>query len=178
MPLTQIFQQSLEYSFADTRVGTGSLSSPSIFSHLTSETVSAMDGEMSTQQEAQIKPEVERKRIEGEELATTAQGTANPHKNIGVQDVTTGEDKNVVDSKEPTPIRICYNNGYGDFYFGRLKKWEKENITEDMSEEDKLDLMGITGSNGVPVVELDNFQRYNSFHPDSLFERVEGIQAD
>jgi hypothetical protein len=29
-----------------------------------------------------------------------------------------------------------------------------------MSEEDKLDLLGIAGSNGVPVVELDNFQRY------------------
>lgn len=33
-------------------------------------------------------------------------------------------------------------------------------ITADMSEEEKQELMGITGSNGIPIVELDGLERY------------------
>jgi hypothetical protein len=61
---------------------------------------------------------------------------------------------------ESTPVRIPYNNGYGDCLFGCLTKWEKPKFTENMSEDEKLDLMGIAGSNGIPVVELNTFQRH------------------
>jgi hypothetical protein len=44
-----------------------------------------------------------------------------------------------------------------------------------MEEEEKLDLIGITGSNGIPVAELNNFQRYiNSL----LFTRVKNARAN
>lgn len=53
------------------------------------------------------------------------------------------------------------HNGYGDFYFGCLhedKKW-RYRITDEMTEEEKLVMQGITGSHAVAVPELDGFQR-------------------
>jgi hypothetical protein len=76
------------------------------------------------------------------------------------QGAATRGENDVANNIEPTPVRIPYNNGYGDFFFGCLPKWKKPKITKDMSEGQKLDLIGITGSNGIPVVELGNFQRY------------------
>jgi hypothetical protein len=70
------------------------------------------------------------------------------------------EDIETIVNDIPPSDRISYNNGDGDFFFGRIPSWEKKPITEDMSEEEKQELMGITGSNGVPIVELDGFQRY------------------
>ena len=65
---------------------------------------------------------------------------------------------------EPTSgtERIGYNNGFGDFFFGKPDRHDKRvmKIALHMFEEEKNDRLGITGSNGVPVVELDNFQRY------------------
>lgn len=58
--------------------------------------------------------------------------------------------------------RIPYHNGYGDLFFGSPGGNERQQmeVTEDMSEEEKQDRMGITGSNGVPIAELDKFKRY------------------
>lgn len=67
----------------------------------------------------------------------------------------------VIGSMKPISTRIPYNNGYGDFFFGRQRLVEKRKykITDDMSEEEKLEMAGITSSNGVPVVELNGFER-------------------
>jgi hypothetical protein len=70
------------------------------------------------------------------------------------------EDTETIINTVPTSDRIPYKNGYGDFFFGRISSWEKKPIMDDMSEEEKQELMGIAGSNGVPIVELDGFQRY------------------
>jgi hypothetical protein len=51
--------------------------------------------------------------------------------------------------------RFSYNNnGYGDFCFGRLIDRTSETIDAGAFEEDRDWSAGITGSNGVPVVEL------------------------
>jgi hypothetical protein len=99
------------------------------------QTCGTMDGGASTSDGAQSDPSVEEKRSEEEGLET------------------------IVNAR-PTSNRVPYKNGYGDFFFGRLPWCERKTITKDMSEEEERDLMGITGSNGVPVVELGNFQRY------------------
>jgi hypothetical protein len=72
-----------------------------------------------------------------------------------------GENMEPVIRTMSTSNRIPYNNGYGDFFFGSyLYSWENNQISVDTSEEEKQELIVITGSNGVPVVELDGFQRY------------------
>jgi hypothetical protein len=70
------------------------------------------------------------------------------------------EDDIVSNISEPTPVPIPYRDGFGDFYFGSMESWERKSITETMSEEEKSELMGLTDSNGVPVAELNGFQRY------------------
>ena len=45
-----------------------------------------------------------------------------------------GEDVENVISTETTPTRTSYNNGFGDFYFGRRQYWEsKRKVTDDMT---------------------------------------------
>lgn len=60
--------------------------------------------------------------------------------------------------------RLSYNTGHGDFCFSRLVDWQKYHFDAN-NEEEKLWCMGITGSNGVPVVELGGFQRYSTSVP-------------
>jgi len=66
---------------------------------------------------------------------------------------------NTADTADTTAVG-SYKDGFGDFFFEPFEKWSTPTITEDMSEEEKQDVMGITGSNAVPIVELDGFQRY------------------
>ncbi|KUJ18543.1 uncharacterized protein LY89DRAFT_732103 [Mollisia scopiformis] len=54
----------------------------------------------------------------------------------------------------PSTSRIPYNNGYGDFVFGRLIDGKKGN---------KGQTDFVTGSNAVPFVELNGFQRSGIF---------------
>lgn len=54
--------------------------------------------------------------------------------------------------------RQGYNTGHGDFCFGRLIDRKKKSLVDPSGEDIKW-FAGITGSNGVPVVELDDFQR-------------------
>jgi hypothetical protein len=56
--------------------------------------------------------------------------------------------------------RLSYDTGHGDFCFSRLVYWEKKKF-DPTNEEERLWCTGITGSNGVPVVELGGFQRYS-----------------
>jgi hypothetical protein len=65
--------------------------------------------------------------------------------------------------------KLSYNTGHGDFCFSRLVDWEKKKFDAN-NEEEKLWWMGITGSNGVPVVELGDFQRYYT----SVLSRFDG----
>jgi hypothetical protein len=62
-------------------------------------------------------------------------------------------------SKGVLTSKLSYNTGHGDFCFSRLVDWEKKKFDAN-NEEEKLRCMGITGSNGVPVVELGGFQKY------------------
>jgi hypothetical protein len=135
-------------------VDTASLSTPSIFGGSAFEIASSIDRDMPTHDGVHYKSSVEGKRAEGGEIATDLQDASN----VQVVDVSRGN--TAVSNAEPTPVGISYNNGFGDFYFGHPESWEKPTITEYMSEEEKLDLMGITGSYGIPVVELNNFKRY------------------
>lgn len=60
--------------------------------------------------------------------------------------------------------RLSYNTGHSDFCFSRLIDREKKKIEEIDTEEDRKWFAGITGSTGVPFVELDGFKRYKSSH--------------
>lgn len=126
------------------RIGTGSLSTAEISISSVLDTSSTMDtqqayesvdGDISALHEDQLHPTIEETAPEEEEIEAVVKTT-------------------------PTLNRIPYDNGYGDFFFGHINRWERKPIREDMSEEEKQDIMGIAGSNGVPVVELNNFQRY------------------
>lgn len=52
--------------------------------------------------------------------------------------------------------RLSYDTGHGDFSFGRLV--DRHYDVEAPSEEDDAEL--VVDSDGVPVVELGNFQRW------------------
>jgi hypothetical protein len=117
---------------------------------------SAMDLDTPEKNESQPKLFME---VEGTDREASAENALEAQDICGSEE--SGEDDNACDTVEPAPVRIPYNNGFGDFFFEPLKKgWPETIITEDMSIEQKNELLGIEGSNGVPVIELDNFQRY------------------
>lgn len=58
-----------------------------------------------------------------------------------------------------TSTRVPYKNGYWDFYFGSRPD---SRALPYMSENEKGMILGLAGSNGVPIIELDNFQQYAS----------------
>jgi hypothetical protein len=55
--------------------------------------------------------------------------------------------------------RLSYNNGYGDFCFGRLIDRRDKTVDPKASKKNQKLLSSVTSSNGVPIVELDNFER-------------------
>jgi hypothetical protein len=57
--------------------------------------------------------------------------------------------------------RLSYDTGHGNFCFSRLVDWKKKEF-DPTNEEQRMWCMGITGGNGVPVVELGGFQRYSA----------------
>jgi len=75
---------------------------------------------------------------------------AKPHPSVKETALEREEIQSVVNTM-PTSNRIPYNNGYDDFFFGWPQLWGKMPITDDISEEEKQDLMGISDNNGVPV---------------------------
>jgi len=147
-------------------VDTGSPSTTSIFGRAVFKTALAMVGNKTMADGTAQKPGDESKHVEeqGRQLSTFAfPDPTSLYGNPEKQHLPDDEVNNVGDTTETLPVRIPYNNGFGDFYFGCPSESDKPKITEDMSEELKLELMGITGSNAIPVVELDNFQRYVIF---------------
>jgi hypothetical protein len=103
------------------RTETGSLLTHSIFGGPAFERSSTMNGDMATRQEVQSKPDVKGKATEGGEVATAARDPTNLQDTTNVQDATSGGGDNVASNTEATPVRIPYNNGFGDFYFGRCE---------------------------------------------------------
>ncbi|KAE9364035.1 hypothetical protein N431DRAFT_448574 [Stipitochalara longipes BDJ] len=139
---------------------------PSIFGTPAIETLSAVGGDPSTHdvalQERILGMKLHEKQ-DSQDSSSAMLDTASLERKTTEQDSPTGEGNIAGNITAPTSARVPYNNGFGDFYFGSLTKYQKPKITEDMSKEEKLDRMGITGSNGIPVVELDNFQRSGNF---------------
>lgn len=65
------------------------------------------------------------------------------------------------DNSVASKPRISYNNGYGDFCFGRLIKRKRDPAHKfrPKTKEEELEEDLVTGSHGEPVLELDNFVR-------------------
>lgn len=146
-------------SRADIHSDTGSLSTTLLFGRRTTDLYSTMIGDTSKERGSEPRLLAEREATGTDLVAAIAKDKSDPQHSDADKESAAGGDSTVGNDTETVSARIPYNNGFGDFFFLPFSGDCDRVVEENMPEEERNELLGITGSAGNPVPELDGFQR-------------------